>query len=136
MRFKRAAFAIRPDGSRFDLRQRAVGYPAVEGASLKGIINLVFDEFVEMGSFSHFILGSDFKHYAILWSCVDEQMGFDFDFSKEIVNIMTKSPEPEPDVISEIDTYIDKYFDREFLFITDQSKESCPSFNDRVNKSR
>lgn len=114
---------VTENGINIDLLERASGTPQ---SSLEGIIDFEYPEFPNIGTMRHYILGTEFKKFSVVWSCMDLPSLVSFDQSREFMFILTRSLEPSQDNIDEIESYIDKYFDRKFAVLTNQTIESCP----------
>lgn len=104
--------------------QRSTGTPQ---SPLEGLIDFEYPEFPEVGKVRYFILGSDFEKFSVMWNCMDmPNPEWTFDHSEEFMFILTRFLEPSQEIIDEMESYIDKYLDRKFAVLTDQTVESCP----------
>lgn len=120
---KRIGTVIVENGVNFVLLQRSTGKSQ---SPVEGIIDFEYPEFPEVGIIRYNILESDFKQFAVMWTCMDRPDLGPFDQSEEFMFILTRSIYPSQEIIDEMESYIDKFFDRRFVFLTDQTVESCP----------
>lgn len=67
------------------------------------------------------ILATDYDNFAILWSCDD----IDDNSSIETAWILSRERQINPAVQSNLDSYIDKFLDRNLLSETEQNQNYC-----------
>lgn len=124
MRQKRLGTVVVENGVNFVLMQRSTG---TLQSSLEGVIDFEFPDFPGVEKARYYILGSDFEKFSVMWNCYDQpRPELNFVHSVEFLFILTRSIDPSQEIINEMELYIDKFFDRKFVLLTDQTVESCP----------
>lgn len=126
LEMERDGVIVQDDGKTTLFYQRAQGYLAFPDADPReGMYNMTYSDQDDHGVVNHYILGTDYYNYAVTWSC----HGLDENLSLETAFVLTRLPVldevRDANIIERIETYIDDYLDRDYLVLTDHSKEFC-----------
>lgn len=83
-----------------------------------GLLNVTYYADREADETNYYIIATDYFQYAVGWGCED----LEDEQSREFAWILSRTPElpDDPVLLARIETYVDRFFDRQFLRWTEQ----------------
>lgn len=95
------------------------------------LLGLRFQYFsTEADETNYYILATDYFQYAVGWGCES----LENNQSREYAWILSRTPTLPEAYIERIDDYIERFFDRDLLRVTDQDLQNC--FGDPSTEAR